>query len=429
MKAFAKRPFVRQAFGIYVLQAVGMAAALVTSIVFARSLGAAGKGATDLFVVLTTLVAEFGLLGIAYGFTYVLANRGWPLAQAHGNALVAALIPGAIGVGLALLVLGTAGVLRGAVDVPLVVLLLIIVGFLAYSAGWSGLMYGVNEAQLIFRVQAIASIATTIVTGLLVLLGWLTVETALAVIAIVAIATAGVRFRLARRMHGSEPLAPSLDSFLESLRYGLKLFPGRIANWLHFRVDLLIVNYVVGLSGVGIYAVSVRWAEVLWLVGFGVQSAAVHRIASGTKEAGYDFTVRVFWIVLVMTGGAGLALALVAGPLIRALYGPEFDASVVPLLLLIPGVVAWDSARALSNFIAYNRGYPQIPAAIGVAGAVCNLAANLYAVPTWGINGAAVTTSITYSLVLLATLLAFRRVGAEVAPGLGQEQPSAGLPK
>ena len=50
---------------------------------------------------------------------------------------------------------------------------------------------------------------------------------------------------------------------------------------------------MVGLSGVGIYAVSVRWAEVLWLVGFGVQSAAVHRIASGTKGwtrlHGWDF--------------------------------------------------------------------------------------------------------------------------------------------
>ena len=126
--------------------------------------------------------------------------------------------------------------------------------------------------------------------------GWLTVQTALTVIATVAIVTAAVRFWLARRMHKSEPLGPSIGSFLASLGYGLKLFPGRIANWLHFRVDLLIVSYMVGLSGVGIYAVSVRWAEVLWLVGFGVQSAAVHRIASGTKGAGHDFTVRIFWM-------------------------------------------------------------------------------------------------------------------------------------
>ena len=109
----------RQAFGIYVLQAVGMAAALLTSVVIARSLELAGKGPLDLFVISTTLVAEFGLLGIAYGFTYVLANRGWPLAEAHGNALVAAVIPGMIpGVGLAMLVLGTAGFLGGSVDVP-----------------------------------------------------------------------------------------------------------------------------------------------------------------------------------------------------------------------------------------------------------------------------------------------------------------------
>ena len=78
------------------------------------------------------------------------------------------------------------------------------------------------------------------------------------------------------------------------------------------------------------------------------------------------------------------------------------------------------------QLIAYNRGHPEIPAAIGVAGAICNLAANLCAVPIWGINGAAITTSITYSVVLLATVLAFRRFRAEVAIGLSQEQPSPG---
>ncbi len=330
------------------------------------------------------------------------------------------MILGSVGLGLALLLLIADGAVGTSIDVPQVVLLLVIAGFLAYSAGWSGLMFGVNRAPMTYRVQTVASVATAFTIGLLVWLDWLTVQAAIAVIAAVAIASALVRFWLARRMHEPEPLAPDVASLIESLRYGLRLFPGRIANWLHFRIDILIVSSLVGLSGVGIYAVSVRWAEVLWLVGLGVQSAAIHRIASGTKKAGYDFTIRVFWIVLLMTSVAGALLGIVASPLVRILYGPEFEAAVLPLLLLVPGVVAWDSSRVLSNYIAYNRARPETPAAIAVAGAACNLVTNLYAVPRWGINGAALTTSITYSLVFVATLVLFRRAAQEGnGPGVG----------
>ena len=61
----------------------------------------------------------------------------------------------------------------------------------------------------------------------------------------------------------------------------------------------------------------------------------------------------------------------------------------------------------LSNYIGYNRGRPGLPAAIAVTGAACNLIATIYAVPRWGINGAAITTSLTYSLVLLMTVASF----------------------
>ena len=411
MNGLLTRPFVRQASSIYAMQAIGMAAAMLTSVLIARTLGPTGKGAVDLFVLLTSLIAEFGLLGITYGFTYSLANRGRPLAQVHGNAVVAATLLGTSDYPLRPCCLrcarpsGTPSTCRswswswGSA------------GFLAYSAGWTGLMLGVDQAPLTFRVQAVASGASLAAVGLLVLVGAFSPEAAIGIIAAVAVGGAVLRFSLAKRRHFPAKLAVDRVSFVESLRYGLKQFPGMFANWLHFRIDLLVVSQVVGLAGVGIYAVSVRWAELLWLVGMGVQSAAVHRIASETKEAGYAFTKRVFVVVLLMTSCAGVALALIADPLLRLLYGPEFAPAVVPLILLIPGVVAWDSARVLSNYMAYNRGRPGLTAAIAVAGAASNLVVTLFAVRVWGINGAAVTTSITYSLVLLATLLAFLRIG------------------
>ena len=50
---------------------------------------------------------------------------------------------------------------------------------------------------------------------------------------------------------------------------------------------------------------------------------------------------------------------------------------------------------------------PRSPTVIAVVGATLNLGATLYAVPIWGIAGAAAASSITYGLVLAATAVAF----------------------
>ena len=42
----------------------------------------------------------------------------------------------------------------------------------------------------------------------------------------------------------------------------------------------------------GIYAVSVRWAELVWLVGLGVQAVGTHRIASSESRSSRRFTIR-----------------------------------------------------------------------------------------------------------------------------------------
>jgi O-antigen/teichoic acid export membrane protein len=148
----------------------------------------------------------------------------------------------------------------------------------------------------------------------------------------------------------------------------------------------------------------------LWLVGYGLLNAGLFRIATGSRDDSHEFTWRLFKVTVVTLGGAGLVLAVVAQPAINLLYGPAFEAAVIPLILLIPGIVAWGGARVLSNHISYNRGRPLVPTTIAIVGAVANLVGTLLTVPRWGLVGAAATTTITYAFVFLVTAIAFRRV-------------------
>ena len=113
------------------------------------------------------------------------------------------------------------------------------------------------------RVQAIVAVVTAVVAVCLWPLGYLTVETAVATTIIVGLGAALVRYHLTRRMHEPSRPKPTRRSLEANLRYGLRTYPGVLANWLHFRVDQIVIANVIGLAGVGIYTVSVRWAEML----------------------------------------------------------------------------------------------------------------------------------------------------------------------
>ena len=285
-----RRPFVRQASSIYALQAVGMGAGLLTSIAIARVLGPAGKGSVDLFVLLTTLIAEFGLLGITYGFTYSLANRGRPLAQVHGNAVVAAVALGVVGLGLAVVLLALREVLGGAIDVAQVVFVLAIAEFSAYSAGWTGMMFGIDQAPLTYVIQAVASVATLALVGLLLISGLLGVEAAIGVIA--------SRSRWGRSPPVLGRAAPAPRGAARTRPRQFRREPGlRVAavSWEDRELAPLSHRYADRQPGrrFGGRRVSTRWCSLgrrsSGLSAWASRAPPIHRVASSTKQAGYAF--------------------------------------------------------------------------------------------------------------------------------------------
>ena len=409
--------FVRQATTIYFFQGITVAAAFIGSVVLARALGPTGKGTVDLFVLLLTIVVEVALLGISSGFLYQLANVGRPFAGVHGDAIAVAVAIGLLGVLLALAFAEQFAELVGGLPVAYAALALAMAGFFAYAASWTNLMLGLDHAPLMHRIQAAVAVASAAIAVLLWWADRLTVDAAIATIVAVAIGAVLVRHGIASRFHPGLRPRPSAFGIRQSFRYGIRTFPGTIANWLHFRVDQIVIAHVMGVAGVGVYAVSVRWAELLWLIGIGLLNAGVYRVASSSTADSYALSKRIFWATLGLAGGAGLLLALVAPALLGALYGNEFAGAITPLLLLIPGVVAWDSARVLSNHISYNRSQPVIPTIVAILGAIMNLVATLFTVPRWGLNGAAAASSVSYLFVLAAVAVAFWMTGRSADSG------------
>jgi O-antigen/teichoic acid export membrane protein len=403
-------PLWLRAANIYVFQGLSLGLGLVASVLSARTLGPAGKGVLDLFGLLNSVIVEFGLFGIGSGLLYQVANQRHPVAQVHSNAIAVSAAVGGVGLAAAVLAPSIAVALVGPIPNTVATVALALAGVTAYSALWPSLMIGSNRTSVTYRVQfGLAAINLTLVVALFVA-GWISVASLVAVGAAMAVGAAILQALILKSISGAGLPAPSIPEIRSAGSYGLAVFPGVLANWLHFRVDQVVISHVLGISSLGIYALSVRWAEMLWMIGYGVMNAGLFRIASSSRIESYALSVRLFFVVLGLTGMAGFLLALIAGSLFALLYGPAFAGAVLPLILLIPGVVAWDASRVLSQFISFNLGRPRIPTAVAVLGAVLNVPLTLYVVPQWGFAGAALVSTLSYTVVLILIALAFRKL-------------------
>jgi O-antigen/teichoic acid export membrane protein len=122
--------------------------------------------------------------------------------------------------------------------------------------------------------------------------------------------------------------------------------------------------------------------------------------------------------VLLVTAVAAVAAAAVAPIVIPAVFGNEFDGSVLPFVFLLPGTAALAGTKILAAYV-FSRGRPMINAQIALATLVITVALDLVLIPAFEVTGAAAASSVAYCCSLALTALAYRRLsGGSISDAL-----------
>ncbi|QLD88783.1 polysaccharide biosynthesis C-terminal domain-containing protein [Natronomonas salina] len=181
-----------------------------------------------------------------------------------------------------------------------------------------------------------------------------------------------------------------------------------------YHVDILILQQYEREQIVGYYKGSLMIAETLWIIPGSLQLALLQRMSNHWDEGNLTLiqqratiTTRfsLGFTVLVVMGVAALADAFVP------LYlGEEFRPSILPLLLLLPGVVGFATARPSLAINQAQRSLRPLILATGACAAI-NLGLNLLLIPRYGMAGAAIATSIGYGSLVIFQALAARLLG------------------
>ncbi len=213
------------------------------------------------------------------------------------------------------------------------------------------------------------------------------------------------------RKHLNKSDSDKLYPIKTALNYGYKAHLSNILAFLNYKADIFLVNLFITPTAAGVYVISVQISERLWLLSQAVSTVALPHLSQlrGNEEARTTLTPLLARLTLTVTFVAASMLAIIAYPLVLFLFGDEFKHSIIPLLTLLPGIVAGSASRILSNDIAA-RGRPELNMYMSIFTVSINIIGNIILIPLHGLFGAALATSLAYSLNFAIRLFFYWRL-------------------
>lgn len=383
---------------------VTFAANFVIGIIIARALGPEGKGGYAFVLQVVAVLAVVLGLGLTTANVRFVANREVSAKAATANSLWLAATTGILALGVCLLVL--AGPL--APDPPyslamaltasaLFVFTVLFAWLGAVAAGLSGL-----------RPRSVAGImAVLAVLGGLIAL-WL--ADGLTPLRAVALGVVGqviaVGVVLLQERGTMLSARPSVRSLKRMVSYSARSYVVELVGYLHLRLDILLLGWLVGAAGVGVYSVSVSFAEIARYVPIVIGAAMFARASQLSADEALRVSARISRLTAAIVLVTAVIFAVLGPLLIPLLFGERFSGAVLPLLVLLPGVVFMSVAEVPGSYL-FSRGVIYWRSAAVIV--VLNVILNLIAVPRIGVVGAALASTVTYALFMCVILWLMRR--------------------
>lgn len=191
---------------------------------------------------------------------------------------------------------------------------------------------------------------------------------------------------------------------------GLSLRLGAVnsVSLLNYRVEVLIVEAMLDIRHVGIYSVAVATAEVAWMTSSAIAAALTAGVVEADHQQATELIARGVKITFTVALVAGAVIAACA-PATGLVFGSAFRAATAPLLVLLPGIVAYAPAALVAQYFTIRLGSPKIPLLASMLSTVVNAAACLAFIPLLGITGAALASTLGYLSAITALLVIFLR--------------------
>lgn len=371
-----------------------------SAILAARLLGTEGRGQLALTILLATVVAALLTTGLDVWVAREVARRS---PQRSINGVIAR----HLGAAAAVAAVAVAGALTtevGRRHATAVVL----VGVLAWVTTASLLARGVLQGQhrmgLFVATNVVSTGGYALALGVLYINGSDSVDAALAG-AVAGQSAALLLATLALRRTPRAVIEPARRTHRRALQFGIPSALGALVTLLLYRVDIAIVAVYQSTSDVGIYAVALSIAELLWVLPTSTADVLLPRASD--RQNGIDVAVVTRLTVVMLAAAATVVVAL--GPIaIPLVFGSDFARAFDPLPFLAFAAVAVGIWKLLiADFLAAGESHHRFVSALIALGVM--VGADVLLIPHFGITGAGAGSALAYCAAAVYVVAVWRR--------------------
>jgi O-antigen/teichoic acid export membrane protein len=380
----------------------------LSTIVVSRQLGPEGKGVFAALLIFPLLFVSLAEMGIRQATVHHLGKNEYADRNIVGMTYCFLLIFSSLGIGIcAWLYWQFANPNFTTTMIGLALLYIPLYLIVSYS---SGILLGKGAIAQFNRVQCVPIFLRLLFLVLLV--WWLqadvvgAIAAAILALALNAIYTLWLASRYVPVRVGFNPKI-AREMLGLGLVYALALF---IIN-VNYKIDVLLLERLSSAVEIGQYNTGVVITELIWQLP-GALGVVVFSRSANVNNSIADrlaFTHKIaqlLRITLAISIVAAILLSAIAPILIPLLYGDAFQPSVRVLQLLMPGVVILTIFKVLNMDLA-GKGKPAVALAVFAPSAVLNVGLNLAWIPRYGANGAAIASTISYSISAIVFMFVY----------------------
>lgn len=398
--------FAKNTLSVFGARVLLILVSIISSIIVTRILGPLNRGIFELLNLLPLILVSFGNLGIGNANLYFTGKKTYTLDNILSNSLSLSLMLGGV-----LLIIAYISffyfretMFKG-IPFHYTHLVFFLIPFLLFQKYVQYTLLGQEDMKTRNTVLILPALITFV--GLIFLL--FVTQVSLFIVFLLTLASNLLTSLLCFYFISKKAVVRlkfDYKLFLKSVKFGIVPFLTLAIMNLNFRADVFLIKYYLNDTSVGLYSLAVGVVEKIWLLPEAIGLVLFSKISNVTEVGADSLTPVVCRFTLMCSFVIGALLLLTADFLIPFIYGNEFRMSVTPLLILIPGIVAMAMYMVLNGDLT-GRGKARFCLYVFSCSLVLNVALNLFVIPSYGINGAALASTISYSVGALSLGLVF----------------------
>ena len=402
-----RNSFVREALSVMGSKVFIIATGFVSTIILSRQLGPDGKGILTSLLIFPTLFVSLAEMGIRQATIHHIGKEKYSPENITSVVLFLLLFSSTFGVIFC-------GVIYRFLNnqtftIPMILLALLFIPLSLISSYSRGILLGKEKINLFNRISCIPVLIRLFLVIVLVWLANTYILGAIIANLIAASVTALYALWLIYK-HASLKIKfiPKIAKEMLSIGviYAIALF---VIN-LNYKIDIVLLERLSSAAEIGQYTTGVTVTELIWQLPTALGVVLFSRSANAKDSQAFTWKVaKLLRVTILISIAAAIALSLAAPILIPTVYGEQFFPSARVLQILMPGVVTFTIFKVLNMDLA-GKGRPEISLAVFSPAVLVNIALNLTWIPKYGANGAALASTISYSLSAIAFLFVYAHV-------------------